>query len=118
MDSTDFAVTNGKPVKCSSIECSECDLKNYCANKDCSFRRMEWLKSKYNPDIHIPLNTPIDTKILVSDNGRDWFKGYYSGFIDGEHYAFVDGKTSFTSANWEHRTYDYMKLYETSDANS
>lgn len=55
---------------------------------------------------------PVDTKILVSDNGKTWFKRYFDKYENGKIYAWVDGKTSFSVRNnddvigWE-----YAKLY-------
>ena len=59
---------------------------------------------------------PVDTKILVSDNGKTWFKRYFDKYENGKIYAWVDGKTSFSVRNnddvigWE-----YAKLYNEGD---
>ena len=56
---------------------------------------------------------PIDTKLLVSDNGKTWFKRYFDKYENGKIYAWVDGRTSFSARNnndvigWE-----YAKLYK------
>ena len=120
-----FALIKGKPANCRAISCSECDFQegynptyfsSYCNNK-----RMEWLKAEYEePKISIPDDTPIDTKVLVSTNGIDWYKRHYAGFKDGEYYAWNDGRTSFTVVDAEYskrqksnkRPWKYMKLYE------
>lgn len=55
---------------------------------------------------------PVDTKILVNDNGKTWFKRYFDKYENGKIYAWVDEKTSFSVRNnddvigWE-----YAKLY-------
>ncbi len=114
MDTTIFAVVKGKPVDCdATVPCNECDL--FC--KDgilaCVIRRMEWLKSEYEePKINIPEDTPIDTRVFVSVNGKYWAKRHYAGFKDGKHYVWASGKTSWTCDPDEIIQWEYMKLYE------
>jgi hypothetical protein len=49
---------------------------------------------------------PVDTKILVRDKDIDpWEKRHFAKFENGDVYAWVDGKTSFTTRNtmcWQH----------------
>ena len=60
----------------------------------------------------------LDTKILVSENGIDWYRRYFAKYENGIIYAFSDGLSSFTACykpecgyrrvcDWE-----YAKLYE------
>lgn len=64
---------------------------------------------------------PIDTKILVSGDGKDWYRRYFAKYENGIIYAFPDGLSSFTAGykpecgyrrvcSWE-----YAKLYEEQD---
>lgn len=62
-------------------------------------------------------NVPVDTKILVRDSDADeWEKKHFAKCDDGEVYAWLDGKTSFTAAspkaciNWK-----FAKLYDEED---
>lgn len=89
LNSTGFGVVNGKPVDCDAIVlCAECDLFCKDDNIHCVRRRMEWLKAEYvEPKINIPVNTPIDAKVLVSVSGKYWTKRHYAGFKDGKHYV-------------------------------
>lgn len=115
--SVDFALIKGKPANCRAISCSECDFQEgdnpsyfsaYCNNK-----RMEWLKAEYKePKITIPEGTTIDTKVLVSDNGEDWFKRHYAGCVMGVHTAWNEGRTSWSSNTSNKVAWEYMKLYE------
>jgi hypothetical protein len=49
---------------------------------------------------------PVDTKILVRDlNTQPWEKRHFAKFVNDTVYAWIDGKTSFTTvdiASWQH----------------
>lgn len=55
---------------------------------------------------------PIDTKILVSDDGEDWIRRYFAKYEGGRVYAFMEGTTSFTVYNEGVCDWEYAKLYE------
>ena len=40
---------------------------------------------------------PVDTKILVSDNGDTWHKRHFAKYENGSVYAFPNGRSSFTT---------------------
>ena len=55
---------------------------------------------------------PVDTKILVSDDGECWTRRYFAKYENGRVYAFYDGATSFTGSNESLLGWEYAKLYE------
>ena len=55
---------------------------------------------------------PVDTKILVSDDGEDWIRRYFAKYENGRVYAFMEGTTSFTVYNEGVCDWEYAKLYE------
>lgn len=55
---------------------------------------------------------PVDTKVLVSDNGEDWARRYFAEYVNGEVYVFTDGRTSFTIEDDDIISWKYVKLYE------
>lgn len=55
---------------------------------------------------------PVDTKILVSEDGKDWCRRYFAKYEGGRVYAFMDGATSFTSSSENLLGWAYAKLYE------
>lgn len=62
-------------------------------------------------------NVPVDTKVLVSDDGRNWekryFKYYNNGNIRRRHVCFADGRTSWSNKdNHEGIGWKYCKLAE------
>ena len=47
----------------------------------------------------------VDTPILVSDNGINWFKRHFARYENDKVYAFDGGNTSWTvgrATSWEH----------------
>ena len=54
----------------------------------------------------------VDTKILVSDDGKNWCRRYFAKYEGGRVYAFMDGATSFTGSSETLLGWDYAKLYE------
>ena len=55
---------------------------------------------------------PVDTKILVSEDGKDWCRRYFAKYEGGRVYAFMDGTTSFTGSSESSLSWKYAKLYE------
>ena len=55
---------------------------------------------------------PVDTKILVSDDGKCWCRRYFAKYEGGRVYAFMDGTTSFTGSSESSLSWKYAKLYE------
>ena len=56
---------------------------------------------------------PVDTKVLVSDDGKDWNRRHFAKYEDGKVYCFDSGATSFSAdiisdvVEWK-----YAKLYQ------
>ena len=55
---------------------------------------------------------PVDTKILVSEDGKEWIRRYFAKYEGGRVYAFYDGTTSFTGSSENLLGWAYAKLYE------
>ena len=60
----------------------------------------------------------VDTKILVSEDGKDWYRRHFAKYENGFIYAFPDGLSSFTACYKPECGYrrvcawKYGKLYE------
>ena len=39
----------------------------------------------------------VDTKILVSEDGEDWYRRYFAKYENGSVHVFPDGRSSFTT---------------------
>ena len=109
LTTTSLGLLYGKPDDCYNMNCNECGFGD---TQSCGTEKMEWLKAEYEEprSINIPDNTPINTRVLVSDDGVNWLRRYYAGTMDGIPYVWADGFTSWTSDN-RVEPWEYMKLY-------
>ena len=105
------SIVNGKFAKCGDTNCSKCSLDKeeyhgaYCGN-----RILLWLYEEYQEPTVDWSKVPIDTKILVSNDGIDWYKRYFARYENGMVYCWDMGATSWTTRitnNW-----NYAKLAE------
>ena len=59
---------------------------------------------------------PVDTKVLVSDDGKEWNRRHFAKYEDGKVYCFNDGYTSFTIVDYAYLSnatpWEYCKLYQ------
>lgn len=113
-----LAVTKDGPCRCSlGVNCGDCMFYNGAGYDEwCNqHRAAEWLDGPHE-EYMIPADTPIDTKVLVSDNNKSWHQRYFAGFekIGSKIFykAFADGATLWSvedigTVNWE-----YCKLAE------
>ena len=80
------------------------------SNKKCKI----YVDGKYIEDCVIDWATiPVDTKLLVSLDGKHWLKRYFAKYEDGKVYCFRSGSTSF-SVDEENDilAWKYAKLYQ------
>ena len=55
---------------------------------------------------------PVDAKVLVSDDGKDWIKRHFAKYEDEYVYTFRNGHSSFTTEKDDVCRWNYAKLYE------
>ena len=57
---------------------------------------------------------PVDTKLLVSRDGEDWYRRYFAKYENDGVYCFDSGATSFSvqDGNLDISAWEYVKLYE------
>lgn len=99
---------NNKPFRCNQIECIDCLFREEVGG-NCRTTAKEWLESEYVPYVDWS-KVEVDTKVLVSDDNKHWFKRHFAKYEDGKIYAWRDGRTSWSSGNviyWNH-----AKLYD------
>jgi len=107
-----FAVNKetDEPMRCGMRNCTKCKF-SYNKNHNCYIERAKWLNEEHNA-YTIPLDTPIDTKVLVSSDGNHWKKRYFSHFSNDElrpYACLYGGTTSWiitATVNWK-----YCKLW-------
>ena len=87
----------GKVVCClndESFDCNDCVFNDI---KCCKGAKKTWLESEYQSTVDwskVKIDTPIYVKIRSTDK---WTPRYFAEYLDGEVYAWNDGKTSFTT---------------------
>lgn len=103
------AVRNGKPVKCSTVSCGDCDLCGFDGN--CKKATNNWMESE---DVDWS-KVPVDTKILVRDTDDEkWMPKYFAKYENQTIYAWGGGATSY-SANGAITGWRQAMLYEESE---
>ena len=95
--------------KCTKISCSNCLFQSECNIEGF----LEWCNSEYTSiDPRITKSTPIDTKILVSDDNVNWFKRHFAKIENNKVYTWDAGTTSFTTNVENITAWSYAKLYK------
>lgn len=101
---------------CSSIPCKECVF--YSVNEYCRTVFTRWLEEEAIETDWSKVG--VDTKILVSNDGKTWICGHFANYNKPEKLigAWMFGKTSFT-VNDKHSIgyYSYAKLYKGDENN-
>lgn len=91
---------------CSKVHCGACRL-----------RQTAWLFEEYEePEVDWS-KVEIDTPILVRDaEYENWSRRYFAAYKDGEVYAWVIGKTSWSAVDDKDViTWNYAKLAESEE---
>ena len=85
-----FAVQNGtKIVPCTTTNCKKCDLLKLYHEKSCFVCRILWMLDEYEEPKVDWTKIPVDTKILVSENGKEWYKRYFAEYKDERFFCLV-----------------------------
>ena len=74
-------------------------VNNYILNQNYIENNIDWEK------------IPIDTKVLVSNDGETWYHRHFGGTQDGSPTVYADGKTSWTKIG-KPLKYMFIKLAE------
>lgn len=90
----------GKGNGCNDIWCNDCPFMGQCRPMELGTPEKA-LELVMNYGIPVDwTKVPVDTPIYVRDSEEDeWLPQYFSRFIDGKVFAWVGGKTSFSSKN-------------------
>lgn len=105
-----FNKFNNKIVKCAGFACDDCAF--YGNYDDCKLGAMKWAAEEYKePEVDWS-KIPIDTPVLVSDDGVNWRRRYFVRRSEtGLFCVYSNGTTSWSADNCESR-YKYAKLWE------
>lgn len=116
-DTYKMAVDKGTKeiVDCQELKCEDCLFScRYNENRYCEINRIKWLVSEYKePEVDWS-KVPVDTPVLVSNDGKKWSRKHFSRVVNGIPYTWMYGNTSWTAHNNHNNeiTYHYIKLGE------
>ena len=115
-----IAVTDGHITHCGQglldeTQCSHCLFNSKREEIDsqcCIDTKREWFNREYTPNFYIDWSkVEIDTPIFVRNYGADeWYRRHFAFYKDGKVYAYVDGRSSFTSEISPH-AWDEAKIW-------
>lgn len=110
-----ISLVNGEPSDCFQTMCEDCDL--FISASTCTDGFAEWANSEYKePEIDWS-KVPVDTPILVSNNGEHWHKRHFARFKYDRVYVWANGFTSWSSyGNSNASEWKYVKLANEEDA--
>lgn len=97
LNTTGFGLVKGKPVECCDMDymgCGVCDWELIDCGCDCI--RQAWLKEEYVEPLIDWSTVEVDTPILVSTDGEQWFKRYFARYKKGKVYAWCAGASSWS----------------------
>ena len=95
-------------TNCFNLSCADCEFRSN--DTSCAARLISWLYEEYQEPTVDWSKVPVDTKVLVSDDGGKWFKRYFASYEDGRVYVWYGGGTSWS--NNLTSPYNYAKLAE------
>ncbi len=105
-----LAVVNGKPVPCEDTDCRECDFRRKChVRENCV---IDWLNAEYQEPSVDWSKVPIDTPVLVSGNGKTWYRRYFAGIRNGYREAYDVGATPWSAYDNRTCAWPFMKIAE------
>lgn len=115
---SDIAIDKKTGIVCDcsfQIGCSWCAFCNEDGNC-CERNKTKWLNEEYvEPKVDWS-KVPVDTPVLVSQNGSTWFKRYFAGFDKGVVSAWNQGATSWSSDfDYDTTKWTYVKLAESEE---
>lgn len=101
---------------CSDLCCERCKFNENRAICNDVDEMMMWLNSEYIEPKKEEVDwskVPIDTKILVSDDNKNWYRRHFAYYRDKRIGAFNNGVTSWTTNDLSETSgWEYGKLLE------
>lgn len=107
-----IAIVDGKPVLCENANCSDCLFRDSCGEKANKKKFNDWLNAEYQEPSVDWSKVPIDTPVLVSGNGKTWYRRYFAGVRNGNKEAYDVGATAWSVYDNRTCAWPFMKLAE------
>lgn len=99
---------------CYDLDCEDCLFHRNTGDSYCSVNAMKWLIAEYKEEVDWS-KVPVDTPVLVSNDGDFWLNRYFAGVDDeGKPFVFPDGRTSWSNTRCSRMwtSYKYIELAE------
>lgn len=99
---------------CRGLACSRClFFGEYNESTSCYRNTIKWLLAEYKePEVDWS-KVPVDTPVLVSNNGTVWARRYFAKATNlNSIWVFSDGATSWSAGAYPIAHYKYAKLAE------
>lgn len=106
--------TTGEIVCCWDIRCNEC-LFQGSEDANCFQKAFKWADEEYKEPETDWSKVPVDTPVIVSNDGSFWYNRYFAGVnYKGDPAVFPDGGTSWSNETLdrEFEYFNYIKLAE------
>ena len=111
-----LALKDGKPIPCVSMRCSECGF--FSPDHSCRYIARKWLDSEYVAPPVDWSKVAVDTPILVRDFVEgEWTRRYFAKYENETVYAWIAGKTSWSSNRGNITNWEMAKLAESEEKN-
>jgi hypothetical protein len=92
-----------KLATCRNLSCEDClFFRKHNDGTNCDVNAFKWLVAEYKePEIDWS-KVPIDTPVLISGDGKEWYRRYFSGVDEnGSPTVFCCGTTRWSSKNYD-----------------
>lgn len=109
-----IAIVDGEPVLCENTNCSDCLFRDSCGEKANKKKFNDWLNAEYQEPSVDWSKVPIDTPVIASDDGENWYHRYFAGVSGqtGNPMAYNSGATSWSVDYGDTCEWPFMKLAE------
>lgn len=109
-----ITVVEGKPVMCEDASCKRCIFGDSCGKTEHKKNIIDWLNSEYQEPPVDWSKVPIDTPVIASDDGVNWYNRYFAGVSGstGNPMAYNSGATSWSVDYGDTCEWTFMKLAE------
>lgn len=107
-----IAVVDGKPLHCKNTTCKRCLFRESCGSTEHKKEIIDWLNAEYQEPPVDWSKVPIDTPVLVSGNGKTWYRRYFAGIRNGYREAYDVGATQWSVYDNRTCAWPFMKIAE------
>lgn len=108
-----FDAERNEIAPCAELSCDNCF---FYTSPNCKERITEWMNEEYiDPPQTDWSKVEVDTKVLVSDNGVNWYRRRFAKYEDEKVYVYPNGTDSWSDGSDEYANdcvvWKYVKLW-------